>query len=449
MTPRPFGDGKTPKQYAWDGTSVAARYAQSGATTWGKYPGVANAAPKNISKAFSAHGNLAANQRGWDTTNGVDGAITNTGGTVNVLCYDCHNSHGSTVAGTTTRYASATVNGGILKDTTVSRNGYSVAYKPYSAGSAATKNKRNAGASLCLDCHLNQTAATTPWGYTETFGATQPVLGYWDAPMYKNYSTAGSEQRYPFKKKNPVKGGHFGASMAMTSTPSSTIGGLCTPCHDPHGVSPTLDQQYAVPLLKGTWLTSPYKEDTSPANNVQATNAPWGEGAPYHIDQNTFGSGLINSVTGITEPTGDTPQNSQSAGLCLGCHTKNSLTNGSNGGTWKSVDRIHESVKGWGANAKHAYTCSKCHSAHTSSVLPRLMVTNCLDATHKGRVPPTCHQFCQGSGSDCGYYESQGGYNGNYCGSGGGNFPGSYAGDDQGDYRVTCHEEQGRRPDLE
>ncbi|RII24920.1 MAG: CxxxxCH/CxxCH domain-containing protein, partial [Geobacter sp.] len=106
----PFGDGKTPKQYAWDGTSVAARYAQTGKTTWGKYSTVTNAAQKRIAKSLSAHGNAAANQRGWNTTTGVDGAITNTSGGTGVQCYDCHNSHGSSVAGITSRYSSATGN---------------------------------------------------------------------------------------------------------------------------------------------------------------------------------------------------------------------------------------------------------------------------------------------------------------------------------------------------
>ena len=113
-----------------------------------------------------------------------------------------------------------------------------------------------------------------------------------------SYSTCGPEQRYPYKKKNGINGGHFGASMAMTSTPTATIGGLCTPCHDPHGVSPTLgaNQQYAVPLLKGTWLTSPYKEDVAPRNDVSGTiRTDYGfEGVPYHIDQNTFSLGRRN-----------------------------------------------------------------------------------------------------------------------------------------------------------
>jgi len=131
-----------------------------------------------------------------------------------------------------------------------------------------------------------------------------------------------------------------------------------------------------VPLLKGTWLTSPYLEDVAPPSNIGQTSGY------ARIDQNTFGLNLFSLVTGITQT------DSEFAGLCLRCHPKNSLTDGVTH-TWKSKDRIHESVKGWktaNATVKHNYSCSKCHTPHIGSALPRLMVTNCLDATHKGRT---------------------------------------------------------------
>ena len=451
-TATPFGDGKTPKQYAWDGTSVAARYSQSGATSWGKYTSAAypNAAKKKIAKALSAHGNAGANQRGWNTTSGVDGTITNTSGAIAVQCYDCHNSHGSTVAGITSRYSSATGRnkGGILKNTQRGFGGYSATYRPQAAGSAANKDARNPGASLCLDCHFSSTPKqaplatfknyTTPWGYNSTFGATQGILGYWDSPYMSYGSNVGAKQRYPFKAQNLTKGGHFGASSSLSTQlpPGSQINGLCTPCHDPHGVSPTMgaNQQHAVPLLKGTWLSSPYQEDTAPPNNADMY-ITGGWGLPFRIDQNTFVGGITNvTVPGLTR--NDT---TVSAGLCLGCHSKASLTNGSNH-TWKSKDRVHEAVKGWksanGVN-QHSYTCSKCHSAHTSSVLPRLMVTNCLDSIHKGRTSLNISPMTSDWGS------------GDF-GGGSGRIPGIYSGggDDCGGYRacnelpfsVNCHE---------
>jgi hypothetical protein len=131
-------------------------------------------------------------------------------------------------------------------------------------------------------------------------------------------------------------------------------------------------------------MTSPYKEDSPPPNpsGYCSTDIRWGGPSPcrpsniitnYYLDRNTFGSG------------GKISENdSQFAGLCLNCPTKSSLTDGlNNNKDWKSSDRIHESVKGWGANTEHNYTCSKCHQPHNSG-LPRLMQTNCLDFQHRG-----------------------------------------------------------------
>ena len=438
-TSQPFGDGKTPRQYAWDGTSVAARYSQTGTTQWDKY----NVTPKaGQTKAFSAHGNTVNNQGGWDTSESwPDTRSTST----SVACYDCHNSHGSTVSGTTTSYASATANAGILKDTTAGKGGYSQTYQPASGGSAATKNAYNTGAGLCFDCHLTPDAGTKPWGYSGTFGVIQKISGYWDTD-YFGPGTFGSQIRYPFKAAKGHMGGHFGASSTLSSTPTAPIGGICTPCHDPHGVSPTLGskQQYSVPLLKGTWFTSPYREDTSPAVAGAPGTYPDQTGlrpVPYHIDQNTFGSSL-----GGTIPASTFRNVSTSSGLCLGCHPRNSLTDGTTH-TWKSKDRIHESVNGWktaNGTIKHNYSCSKCHAVHNSR-LPRLMVTGCLDSQHKGRSGFNGQARLYGGTSASGPYGS---------GSGSGRFPGVYSGSGSGGWyyplygpapspstiSVTCHE---------
>ena len=112
-------------------------------------------------------------------------------------------------------------------------------------------------------------------------------------------------------------GGHLQASSSITNTAKGTIDRLCTPCHDPHGVSPSLgsDQAYALPLLKGTWMTSPYKEDAPPPNPKDIaggcygdkTDLSWGTGSygnhydcsgaekypkpvsNHNIDRSTFG----------------------------------------------------------------------------------------------------------------------------------------------------------------
>jgi len=478
----PFGDFRTPRQYAWDYQSVESRYSQPGGTTaWGKYNSSTypNANRKDsLSKAFSAHGNAEQNQGGWSSTTGYDGSITisrGAPGTKNVHCFDCHNSHGSKVVGTTTSYVTfnGTNNGGNLKETKQNMGGYSYDYK--ASANTSGINPYGAGAGQCFDCHNSASAGTvtsngkTPWGYSSTFGATAPIMGYKDTERF-GQGTKGSTARYSERNAmTTIVGGHLKASEPAGSLPhlakesgtanggstttltdgtknwtanqwgnlylqivgganagqlrritantaagitieapftyevvsgdayqivpyAATVNTLCTPCHDPHGITRTLgaNQPYALPLLKGTWLTSPYKEDQPPVDptGTSVTNGPdgkprsWGTyynppsptqpGARYTLDKTTFGTSRISE------------QDDRFAGLCTNCHQKSALTDGTNKNqNWKSVDRIHESVKGWGANTEHSYSCSKCHQPHNSG-LPRLMQTNCLDFKHRG-----------------------------------------------------------------
>lgn len=407
------GDCKTPRQYAWDRTSIAARYSDTGTTTWGKYTGTSNAAKKNITKAFSAHGNAVNNQGGWSASEGYDGVTPDTrNGTENVQCFDCHSSHGSKAEGTTSSYVTfnGTYNGANLKETQAGKGGYLLTYKGVAGGGAV--NPYNVGAAQCFDCHENANKGTmtspgkfTPWGYNETYGATAPIFGYKDTSKFGD-GTKGSTARYSYRASRSIIGGHLNASsdlVGLDGTPGTgdeaqgTINGLCTPCHDPHGVSPTLgeNQAYAIPLLKGTWMTSPYKEDvarTQGGTGAICNKANCKDRATGYIryprliydDQTTFGGS-----TRISE------DDTKFAGLCLRCHPKDNLTDGvNNNGAWASLDRVHESVKGWGDNAQHSYPCAKCHQAHNSG-LPRLVQTNCLDSNHRGRVT---------SGGRFGYY---------------------------------------------
>ncbi len=463
---KPFDDFRTPRQYAWDYQSVGSRYAQPGATTaWGKYNSTtyANANKKDtISKAFSAHGNAVSNQGGWSSTTGYDGAITlsrGAAGTQNVQCFDCHNSHGSKVVGTTTSYTTfnGTNNGGNLKETKQNIGGYTFDYK--ASANTSGVNPYGAGAGQCFDCHNSATSGTTtpngktPWGYTSTFGATAPIMGYKDTTRF-GQGTKASTARYSERDiMKTIVGGHLKASEPAGALPhlakesgsvsggssntltdsskswvadkwknlyvlmtggvnvgqlrkiasntadtvtlvdpfsavvaasdgyqivpySSQVNGLCTPCHDPHGVSRTLgdNQQYAVPLLKGSWLTSPYKEDSPEITGNGNRDVVSQPNLRWRTDRTTFNGAKINET------------DQQFATLCLNCHPKLNLTDGINKNTpFKSVDRIHESVKGWGSNAEHAYTCSKCHQPHNSG-LPRLMQTDCLAYKHRGGV---------------------------------------------------------------
>lgn len=392
--PRLYNDCRTPRQYAWDRQSIDARYSQTDTTRWGKYSGP-DAADKDVLKAFSAHGNAINNASGWDATNpaiGEDGTPGNTragtGLDKNVQCYDCHSSHGSYTPGVTSSYLTfdGTYRGGNLKETQGGKGGYNVTYK--AVGTTEGINPMSAAAAQCFDCHETEAAGTMPWGYNSTYGATAPIMGYRDSARFGD-GERGIQGRYDFKASRGNMGGHLKRSTAsapdLDNPPDAEhqINGSCTPCHDPHGVSPILgaNQEYAVPLLKGTWLTSPFPED---APQVVTTNANYGKTtSTVYPGRKVFGT-VDGRTMGEANPMAEDA--SQFAGLCLRCHPKGALTDGTDKNTaFGTRDRVHETVKGWGNNQEHNFSCSKCHQAHVSG-LPRLMRTNCLDWKHRGRT---------------------------------------------------------------
>lgn len=408
----PFeGDNRTPRQYAWDGQSVASRYSNKNSAVWGKYSTATSNKKHRISKSFSAHGNASANQGGWSSSSGYDGDIPITRGNLearNVECFDCHNSHGSTVSGITSSYRThnGRYNGGILKETQSGKGGYRMTYTPSANLDTTSNNPYNAGAGICFDCHETATQGTTPWGYNSTFGAEQPVIGYKDTHRFGSGSK-GSTTRYPNRKsRTEISSSHLKAGKLLNyTTNTQPIRGLCTPCHDPHGVSLTLGDSmpYALPLLKGAWLTSPYREDSMPSGQTgtivntsqgnglenpntrrnesfggisnqnstffsKGSNTPRAamQGIRYNVDRNTFGENRF-----ITEAEG------VFAGLCLKCHSRNALKESPITGP------VHRTVKGWGDNKEHSFSCSKCHQPHSSG-LPRLMQTNCFEQGPSG-----------------------------------------------------------------
>ncbi|RKX39017.1 MAG: hypothetical protein DRP64_14805 [Verrucomicrobia bacterium] len=376
-----FGDCKTPRQYAWDGTSVEARYNQAGVTTFGKYSNVSGTsfAQKDHTKAFSAHGNAVANEGGWSATGEDFAAPSTRNGSENIQCYDCHSSHGSFTTGITSSYRTFdnSFGGANLKETQAGKGGYMVTYKASAETNAA--NTLNPGAAQCFDCHETRDAGAKPWGYFSTFGADEPIIGYRDTARLDGVNN-GVKDRFSYRSGKTGISGHYShISGNLVSTPEEQINGLCSGCHDPHGVSPTLgdNQQYAVPLLKGTWLTSPYREDSPQMNlgtNISASNV--------QIDRKTFGD--LTNRSHITEDV------DQFAGLCLRCHPKESLTDDYDPQivdkpAWQSMRRVHQSVKGWGSNNEHQFSCSKCHQPHSSG-LQKLMRTNCLDWNHRGEL---------------------------------------------------------------
>jgi hypothetical protein len=299
---RPFsGDAGVPLKYAWDGQSVASRYSQKGVTVWGKYSTANTNKKQQVSKAFSAHGNAVANQGGWSPSSGYDKDIPNNRANVkNVECFDCHNSHGSSVSGATSSYRTfdGTLNGGILKETFAGKGGYQMNYKPSVNTYAKSNNPFNAGAGLCFDCHETARAGTTPWGYSSTFGAKQPIMGYKDSPGFGTGSKGSSSRFKNRQSREEIVSSHLKAGKALANPAQGQINGLCTPCHDPHGVSRTLNEKmaYAVPLLKGAWLTSPYREDGPPSSasgkdDIQKQSGSGQASGKEHSDYNAVNRG--------------------------------------------------------------------------------------------------------------------------------------------------------------
>ncbi|MBI5419221.1 MAG: hypothetical protein HZA60_03940, partial [Deltaproteobacteria bacterium] len=384
-------DLRTPRNYAWDNVNIDKKYTNVGSTVgtnvtpFGKVSSSTNnAVPADlINKAFSPHGNLANNHGGFATTGlwtdrfGASSGTTARTGATNVACLDCHNSHGSQVSGSTsyispaTSYTAATTapgNGGLLKNTST--------YTPTASTTAG--NLYSAQAALCFDCHLGDNAGA-PKKYSNFGTASQAVQSYYDAGRWG--STATWSGSFAYKSKT-LLGGHFGASttsasgaaISMKTTPADKILGLCTKCHDPHGVDTSKTYyDYMIPALKGTWMTSPYKEDragsqvggtykdpntNSPSNANVVYSGPrqtpaflynqpprvgggygtgissstYGKGGTgydgYFIDENTFGNSQINNLnfypwSGTTITSNYMTQtDNQFAGLCMNCHPK-------------------------------------------------------------------------------------------------------------------------------
>ncbi len=460
-------------------TSILSRYSSTRTVPWSNYSFTNSSGQvsqygtntkKNVTKALSGHGNAIKNQfPSWNSTTGGSGEDEVSGVNVdiaasqtlskyrNVLCYDCHNSHGSAAVGVTSSYSSATgrYKGGLLKTTTNGQGGYTNTYTPtartiaYKSYSTLTTHAAtfNAGASICNDCHNTDTRKVTyaggrPWSILTTYSSTKPIVGYWSTPYFDNY-TFNSVKRTTYKmggapgtikdQRKPM-GGHYGSSANLGNysgvSHSQNINGLCTPCHDPHGVSSAMsvvNRGKSVPMLKGTWVTSPYREDKATpvvkrGGGSNFTGMPAMGAMPgYNIDQNSLINLAAPTAGGAAQTTTKSNQRKQAftvfpgaagnalalhtekdpdpavnaaanfAGLCVGCHQKATLTNSTvapAASNWMSKERVHQSVAGWAATSGvnlngtvHAYTCSKCHAPHVSR-LPRLMITNCLDVRH-------------------------------------------------------------------
>jgi len=386
------GDSGTPTTYSWDGSSVESRYSNTGTTSFSKYNSNTYNVVPQITKAYSPHGNASGNQRGVATT----GAWANDGGSTNVQCDDCHNAHSSNVGSGTVMNSYSSAVGGWAGAMILSTGSYT----PAAGGSSGTKNVYTASSDLCFDCHLGDDDG--PKDFNTGFNNSAEIRGYYDTTS--RWSTAATWSGTFSLKNGALQGGHLGASSALSTTPTNQIAGRCTMCHDPHGVATgKANAEYYLPALKGTWLTSPFKEDSMPNgswtpgtrdtntrspsgtgrtaggyvhnprqnpkfayNNPQYIGGGYGTGISgttygiggtgqhgYFIDDNTFGGDVTQSAsTGrpvantTSTATRITQDDTLFAGLCTGCHTPATIgvINYSNG---TDTIYVHRTVKGW------------------------------------------------------------------------------------------------------
>ncbi len=240
-----------------------------------------NVVPKDqITKAYSPHGQINSNQGGYTLTTNWSNRRTGSA-TRNVYCMDCHNSHGSAVAFTwwQTPASPSVITGGNPRTEPVG-DAVTYDYIPTANGSVYSAN-----ADFCWDCHLDDDQGSLPAGFRKLsdFGSYSQDVG-----MYReNISSTGSGTpgrwvsgndyigSFSAPSNRPFVSDHFqmdAASMENSLASPFTAANVrdmgCSACHDPHGVSSAqADMAYMVPALKGTWVTSPYKEDRPPRSD--------------------------------------------------------------------------------------------------------------------------------------------------------------------------------------
>jgi hypothetical protein len=376
---------------------------------YSKYnPSTYNVVPQ-IQKAYSPHRYPDNN-----TTKGGTHSFTNTN---HVGCMECHPSHGSgLVSGNSGTGAfsggpdtSTGATGGIMLAAENSINQTGDWYDGVGNPTYTTEEQ------LCWGCHPDGMDYRGDDSDTSGTDLTE-WQGTWDNSVH-TIKTGGFRSSHFYPNRDSM-------ANSWSTTPSGDRTNVsCSTCHDPHGVdSAGTFPDYRVPILRGTWLTSPYLEDSPPDDayatgswwdwRPQASNSPSGEvkgariapdlalnrspykghgyasnsgsGLPgYFIDDNTFGVYGGNSTT----------DSGQDAGLWWD-HTPdaNPVTNG-NAGSKQNVKVKHmDSVSTWpggtetqnitaydgvtnmtvGANLsanRVAGLCEACHGFTTSTSL--------------------------------------------------------------------------------
>lgn len=308
-------------------------------TTSHTYLATTNAPPQKT-KARSAHAAPA--------TNALKDETGRTGYTGAVACLECHPSHGSSVKSPDSAKGNLAVVGNMMK------TGYS---EP----------------GTCWGCH---DAA----GVKDYMGDSTTAGTHW---------TGTKKSAFAYKQR---------AFLSTHEVNGAGQGFTCSVCHNPHGT--TAGPQYYTPMLRGTWMTSPYPEDRTGKSGATDTkykgliNGPriestlaynkpanWGLGYGasggtgndgYFIDDNTFGTTAVYG-TAPAAPTHITQTVDQFGGLCASCHTSATWAGGTTTAMKTYLDTTTFAT-GWGASVHNAV------SGWSDGT------TNCLNATNQPRM---------------------------------------------------------------
>ena len=309
--------------------NIAVMWTSTGFTPYNKYADGGTSLPNTVpqlTKSYSPHNDVATNQAKADMAVSVVG------------CLECHPAHGSDFG------SSVSTNTNIGNQKVVML-----------AGGFTDEED------LCWDCHVEG------MDYFGDNGVGGDWEGTWNNPDMVATYKGGPTGYYVTSHFHPDS---YDATGSPTGGRNTEV--YCSTCHTVHGVKANeIDLQFRVPILRGTWLTSPYREDRAPGTSH---TTPYGDlsGLPnagdvfgplprtdtdkdaadiepgggysgvytkgwdgWFIDQNTFGTN--NYITTVAPQVDST----QFAGLCLttDCHEQSVLI----GLAWKG----HHTVAGW------------------------------------------------------------------------------------------------------
>jgi hypothetical protein len=221
----------------------------SNTTNYSKYDGSTYNTVPQITKAYNPHRfpitNIAKTAPGGEQMTSLPAPWSRSIANDNaVACLDCHPAHGSSLASGTN--AVMGTGGKMLFDNN---------------GTITTEE------GLCWACHTKGMDY-----YGDGTGANDRWKGNWLGRVLYKQGGFRSSHFYSSKSASWNLSGTtpsgFSGSPSETGTPSGTRTTVyCSTCHNPHGVA-TGDSNaaYRVPILRGTWLSAPYKEDRAPGS---------------------------------------------------------------------------------------------------------------------------------------------------------------------------------------